>query len=260
MVVTSPASIGERHYRRSLDVPFLSIEPQPVSWQSVRAWLRRLLILGPVAFQLRPGMSLNSERSGLVFRRDNQEESFDDEVAALRERAGAGSSRWDDPEPTPGVESDRTTYSPPQQVWSPIRQAAEMTGSSSTSTPAPSQNAPAARMAPEPGDASVIDANTSLDGTVESSGSLHIHGRVSGQIRLDGDVFVAEGAVVMADVHAGGVTVAGQLEGTVECSGRFEVLPSGQVSANVAAPRLVVHEGARVTGALRMTTPASPAE
>lgn len=187
-----------------------------------------------------------------MFRRDNQEESLDDEVAALRDRATAGSSRWDEPEPTPGVDDDRTTYSPPQQAWSPVRQAAELTGSSSS--------VPADRIAPDPGDASVIDANTALDGTVESSGSLHIHGRVSGQIRLDGDVFVAEGAVVVADVRAGGVTVAGTLEGTVECSGRFEVLPSGQVSANVAAPRLVVHEGARVMGALRMTTPVTPAE
>lgn len=255
MVLTSPASIGEQQYRRTVDLPFVSSEPQPVSWQSIRAWIRRLLILGPVAFQLRPGVSSISERSGLVFRRENQEESFDDDVAALRERATGSSSRWDEPEPTPGVDDDRTTYSPAspaQQAWSPVRQAAEMTGGSST--------APAERIAPEPGDASVIDTNTSLDGTVESSGSLHIHGRVSGQIRLDGDVFIAEGATVIADVRAGGVTVAGTLEGTVECSGRFEVLPSGQVSANVAAPRLVVHEGARVMGALRMTPPVTPAE
>ncbi len=251
MVVTSPASIGERQYRQNIELPLLPTDRQSVSWQTIRAWLRRLLILGPVAFQLRPGSSSISERSGLVFRRENQEESLDDEVAALRDRATGGSSRWDEPEPTPGVDADRTTYSPPQQAWSPVQQAAEMTGSSS---------APADRIAPDPGDASVIDANTALDGTVESSGSLHIHGRVSGQIRLDGDVFVAEGAVVVADVRAGGVTVAGTLEGTVECSGRFEVLPSGQVSANVAAPRLVVHEGARVMGALRMTTPVTPAE
>lgn len=252
MVLTSPASIGEQHYRSTVDLPFVSSEPQPVSWQSIRAWLRRLLILGPVAFQLRPGVSSISERSGLVFRRENQEESFDDDVAALRERATGGSSRWDEPEPTPGVDDDRTTYTPAQQAWSPVRQAAEMTGSSST--------VPAERVAPEPGDASVIDTNTSLDGTVESTGSLHIHGRVSGQIRLDGHVFIAEGAIVVADVRAGGVTVAGTLEGTVECSGRFEVLPSGQVSANVAAPRLVVHEGARVMGALRMTSPHTPSE
>jgi cytoskeletal protein CcmA (bactofilin family) len=182
------------------------------------------------------------ERSLLMFRRENHEETFDDDVAALRDKVGSGRREPADTEHYPG--DDQTTYSPPQQSWTPV-------------APAPRdepESAPVAqRPATESGDASVIASDTAWDGNVKSSGSLHVHGQISGQIRADGDVYVAEGATVSANVHAGSVTVAGTLEGTVECTGRFEVMPTGRVSADVAAPRLVVHEGAVVVGKLRMT-------
>lgn len=179
-----------------------------------------------------------------MFRRENQGESFDDDVAALRDRAG--SSRRG-PDEASEVPDDQTTYSPPRQTWSPV-QSTSASDSIGASTPPPSRE-PAGNT-----ESSIIAADTSWNGNVQSQGSLHIHGNVSGQIHAEGDVFVAEGATVNAELHAGGVTVAGTLEGNVECSGRFEVLPSGKVSANVTAPRLVVHEGARVVGKLRMSS------
>lgn len=180
-----------------------------------------------------------------MFRRENQGESFDDDVSALRDQVGAG--RHDDPDTQPTVDDDQTTYTPPRSTWSPSSAPAETTRY---------ERAPdlPSREPVEPGDASVIALDTRWDGTVQSSGALHVYGNVSGQISAEGDVYVAEGASVAAEVRAGSVTVAGSLEGTVECSGRFEVLPSGRVSADVAAPKLVVHEGAIVVGNLRMTS------
>lgn len=185
------------------------------------------------------------ERSPTMFRRENQGESFDDDVAALRDRVGSG--QRDQSEQSADTSDDQTTYSPPRQTWSPVSQA------SAGELDATAQQQPAWQPS-DAGAASVVAADTSWEGNVQSSGALHVHGNVAGQVRVEGDVYIAEGATVNADVYAGGVTVAGTLEGTVECSGRFEVLPSGRVSANVAAPRLVVHEGARVIGKLRMTS------
>lgn len=187
------------------------------------------------------------ERGQTMFRRENQGESFDDDVAALRDQAGTGRRAQSEVEPY--TQDDQTTYSPARQTWSPVdtRSAGDI-----DSEPPPTRTVPEQRVA------SIIAADTSWDGNVQSSGSLHIHGHVSGQIKADGDVHIAEGASVAAEVHAGSVTVAGSLEGTVECTGRFEVLPSGRVSADVAAPRLVVHEGAVVVGKLRMTSSEDP--
>jgi cytoskeletal protein CcmA (bactofilin family) len=39
----------------------------------------------------------------------------------------------------------------------------------------------------------------------------------------------------------------------VRARGKFEVLPSGRVAGDINAPTLVVHEGAIMTGQLRMS-------
>ena len=192
------------------------------------------------------------ERSDLLFRRDNQGESFDDDVSALRDQVGSG--RRDQPDDNQYPDADQTTYSPPRQSWdTTVSTPAESTYSTPRTEPPP-------QPAPEAGDASVIAQDTTWDGTVQSSGSLHVYGNLGGEITVEGDVYVAEGASVSANVQAGSMTVAGSIEGTIECTGRFEVLPSGRVTADVAAPRLVVHEGAVVVGKLRMTSEAAGGE
>lgn len=192
------------------------------------------------------------ERSDLLFRRDNPGESFDDDVSALRDQVGSG--RPDQADDNQYPDADQTTYSPPRQPWNPTASTpAESPYSTSSIEPPP-------RPDPGTGDVSVIAQDTTWDGTVKSSGPLHIYGNIGGEITVEGDVYVAEDASVSANVRAGSLTVAGSIEGTIECTGRFEVLPSGRITADVAAPRLVVHEGAVVVGKLRMTSEADGGE
>ncbi|HEX5164886.1 MAG TPA: polymer-forming cytoskeletal protein, partial [Thermomicrobiales bacterium] len=79
-----------------------------------------------------------------------------------------------------------------------------------------------------------------------------IFGEVEGELAANNEIFVAEGARVNARIAAQVIIVAGTVDGTLECSGRLEVLPSGRVSGEVFAPTLVVHEGATVDGDLKM--------
>jgi cytoskeletal protein CcmA (bactofilin family) len=64
---------------------------------------------------------------------------------------------------------------------------------------------------------------------------------------------VADGAEVDATLTAQTVVVAGVSRGTVRARGKFEVLPTGRVAGDIHAPTLVVHEGAIMTGQLRMS-------
>ena len=75
---------------------------------------------------------------------------------------------------------------------------------------------------------SVIAHSTAWSGDLESSGSLHIHGRVEGSLTARESVFIAEEADVDAVIRAANVTVAGNVRGSVHCAERFEVLPRGQ--------------------------------
>lgn len=102
---------------------------------------------------------------------------------------------------------------------------------------------------------SVIDRHSSFDGTFRADRDLRIDGEVKGSIQCQGTLFVAEGAVVSANIDAENVTVAGDLNGEILCRGRLQMLPSGRVRGKIATETLVIAEGAYYEGELEMTRP-----
>ena len=66
---------------------------------------------------------------------------------------------------------------------------------------------------------SVIAHSTAWSGDLESSGSLHIHGRVEGSLTARDTIFIAEEADVDAVIRAANVTVAGNVRGSVSLRG-----------------------------------------
>jgi cytoskeletal protein CcmA (bactofilin family) len=73
-------------------------------------------------------------------------------------------------------------------------------------------------------------------------------------VKADQAIFVAAGAEVDATLTADAIIVAGTSRGTVRARGKFEVLPTGKVAGDIFAPTLIVHEGAIMSGQLRMTS------
>jgi cytoskeletal protein CcmA (bactofilin family) len=100
---------------------------------------------------------------------------------------------------------------------------------------------------------SVIAHSTSWSGTLESTGSLHVHGRVEGSLVARDDIFIAGEAEVDATLTAASVTIAGSVRGSIRCGQRFELLPHGRVAGDVWSPVVVIHEGAAIIGEIAMT-------
>ena len=98
----------------------------------------------------------------------------------------------------------------------------------------------------------MISAGSAFDGVYVSSDDLQIDGMVTGEILSQGKLLISEGAIVNASVAASQIVVAGRLEGTIQCDGRIEVLPSGWVAGKVSAFAVVIQEGAYFTGELTM--------
>ncbi len=98
----------------------------------------------------------------------------------------------------------------------------------------------------------VISPETSFEGRLTSESSIHVQGKVKGEIRAKDTVYVAREAKVEAQIHAGTVIVAGEVIGDVSCTDKLEVIPSGRISGEVAADRLIIHEGAFVNSAFKM--------
>ncbi len=156
------------------------------------------------------------------------------------------SSRAESYEPAP----DETTISspppatpaPPQQGYDETRQWQAPAPSSTPSPAAPTADA----------STSTIAKNAYWNGTLKSEGSLQVHGKADGELHSATDLYVAEGAEVDASLHADSVVVAGLVRGKIEARSRLEVLPQGEVTGDVRSPKLIVHEGATISGQLKM--------
>lgn len=100
---------------------------------------------------------------------------------------------------------------------------------------------------------SIIGKTVEIEGTVKSSGSIRIEGRMKGTLISEGDVLIGEGALVEANVSAGAVTVSGTLHGNVSCKGRLELLPTARLYGDVSVGTLVISEGAVFVGKTEMS-------
>ncbi|MDA8064602.1 MAG: polymer-forming cytoskeletal protein [Thermaerobacter sp.] len=99
----------------------------------------------------------------------------------------------------------------------------------------------------------VIGKECAVEGDLTGGMSMRVDGRVSGSIRLEGDLFIGEGAQVRARIQARNVFVAGEVTGDVEAGGELELAPSGKVYGDVVVAKLAVADGAMLQGNCRMS-------
>lgn len=181
------------------------------------------------------------ERISPVIRKENRMDSFQRQVSALRQQLSSDSDEdvVDDAEPMP---SNGEFERPVPPI--PISMLDRVSPDTHTQW-----------LGGDP-DVGVIASGSRWNGTMHSDGSIRIHGHAEGDLFAARGMYVAEGATVSAKISSNNIVIAGTVDGTVDCTGRLEILPTGRVSGDVSAPTLVVHDGATMTGQLKMRTPA----
>jgi cytoskeletal protein CcmA (bactofilin family) len=102
-----------------------------------------------------------------------------------------------------------------------------------------------------------------LIGELYIEGNLRVSGTLEGQIEATGDVDVTEAATVKASVAGREVSVSGQVNGPVVASKKLVIGRSGSITGDVRVPRLVMQDGATLSGNVSMgpvtaTAPAAP--
>lgn len=206
----------------------------------------------------------------MVFRRDNKSgDAFQRQMSALRQQLGdsPGDASNDEGDPVAsGVyDFDESTGNDPQLAGGlsdAVARADDYRAYGEGSTTAYAGHPVTGTVVPtDPAlpdlpdvdaDTTVIAFNTTWKGEISSEGTVHVHGRFEGAITARDGIIIGEQANVDARLNANAVVVAGNIKGTIRCDARFEVLPTGHVTADIQSPTLVVHEGAVVAGQVRM--------
>ncbi len=94
----------------------------------------------------------------------------------------------------------------------------------------------------------VIAGGVKVEGDFSSPGNVRIEGMVVGSVRADGDLVVAESAVIEADVTAANAAIAGEIKGNLSVQAKIDLLSSARIHGNISCRELSVEVGASISG------------
>ena len=95
---------------------------------------------------------------------------------------------------------------------------------------------------------SVIGAGLTIEGKIEGGGHVRIAGRFKGDVHVEGDLTIEQGAHISGEIRADTVVVAGEVEGNIQAASRVEFLESGLLIGDLKAGSLTVAAGSRMRG------------
>jgi len=118
--------------------------------------------------------------------------------------------------------------------------------------PAPVVNTPRPAVTPLPVvRESLIAADLTISGKVEGKGNVRIAGNLDGDIHIQGDLTVNQGAQLKGTLRARQVTLAGTLEGNIESAEKVELLDSAVLVGDLKTNTLTIAAGSRVRGTIQ---------
>jgi cytoskeletal protein CcmA (bactofilin family) len=103
-----------------------------------------------------------------------------------------------------------------------------------------------------------IGSGITLKGELRGEEDIIIEGRVEGRVVVDKhNVIVGESGRVEADISAGTISVAGNVQGDLEATDKIVLLETARVEGNITAKSVTIETGAQFRGSVEMETVAS---
>ena len=114
----------------------------------------------------------------------------------------------------------------------------------------PTQATPPRAVTPSQPEAkeSLIAADLTIEGKIEGSGHVRIAGKFKGDVNVQGNLRIENGAKLNGGVKAKQVVVAGELEGNIDSAAKVELLDSAVLVGDVKTGVLIVNAGSKIRG------------
>lgn len=94
----------------------------------------------------------------------------------------------------------------------------------------------------------IIGKGTVLEGTIRSSGNVHVSGTVTGRLEVDGRTVVMPGGVVEGEIVGASAEIGGRVKGEIRVRDRLVLKSTAVVEGDLNTQKLVIEEGASLTG------------
>jgi cytoskeletal protein CcmA (bactofilin family) len=105
---------------------------------------------------------------------------------------------------------------------------------------------------------SVISNEVEITGTIRSSGSVQIDGKLDGELHCGGDAVVGKSANIKGNLAVNSATIEGTIHGNVTAKDRIEMKSSARVTGDIRAKRLSVEDGVTFIGRSEVNPSGSP--
>jgi len=102
------------------------------------------------------------------------------------------------------------------------------------------------------GGLSIVAKDLTIAGDLQAEGVIRIEGRVVGNVHAGDQVLLCDGGIVEGDVIAREAVIGGRVHGSISSDERVELQSTAIVHGDIATRRLLIQEGGRVNGAIRM--------
>ena len=128
------------------------------------------------------------------------------------------------------------------------RDAASKDASTAPDSP-PSTSRPRSTTAVNPAEQhNIIGKDTVIEGTLRSSGNVHVSGTVNGNIEVQGRTVVMPDGRVDGEVHSTTAEIGGHVHGQVAVQERLVLKATAVVEGDIRTGKLVIEDGATFTG------------
>ena len=98
----------------------------------------------------------------------------------------------------------------------------------------------------------VLGEFTSFTGNIESEGSIKILGKVEGDIKASGDIYIETTSSVTGNIYGSNVFISGYIKGNVLAKGILHLMSQSRLYGDVEVNGIVTDEGAIFQGNCRM--------
>lgn len=146
---------------------------------------------------------------------------------------------WDKPETSASPATPATGAPPPRP-----------TGAAPANSPPATQDTALALKERIDMKESIIASGLSIEGKIIGNGHVRVAGKFKGDIQVEGNLHIDNGAKVEGQVRAGEVIVSGELQGNVESAKRVELQQGGSIVGDVKTGSLTVAAGSRMRGSV----------
>ncbi|PQQ66685.1 bactofilin family protein [Acetivibrio saccincola] len=98
----------------------------------------------------------------------------------------------------------------------------------------------------------LVGKNTIFQGNIETSGTIRIDGKVQGEIKADGDVYLGKSSEVTGNIYANNVFLSGKVEGNIEARGLLDASSTAVLYGDILVQNLITSEGSIFEGRCKM--------